>query len=391
MQPRAGERSEAAGSGFGLFCLLPLRAIAPPSPILPREVANLAYFAVPPAVRTMKRIDRLSAPHWRALTSAATIAAIATTMNSPFHSSEEIFHRLLDESSALLAAPGSAGIAIPDDELHREIIVPLLPAMLGDKAIRGHWSEQAATGFVARIARHFENGDPAPRWTPGDFEIHVTASYSAGADARALADTLLSEESLRDMTATLMNQLLDTLWLSLAPAASASAEPQTKIESGADDVSAAEIATPAEVPIAAEIPAPEIPAPLEAVVAAEISEPILPAEEMPDQPPEAAITIEPPAETGPQILRSAIPPSAIEPESAEEIAPAEFQIAHQRPSRALIRARCRKLSGSIVRRGIAANSAQPGTGAAVVARRILQRTTTHRKKKRIGSRTVCIG
>ena len=73
-------------------------------------------------------------------------------MNPP-SSPEEIFRRLLDESAALLAAPESADIAIPDDELHCEIIVPLLPAMLGDKAIREHWNEQAATGFVARLAR----------------------------------------------------------------------------------------------------------------------------------------------------------------------------------------------------------------------------------------------
>ena len=157
-------------------------------------------------------------------------------MNSPHPSSEEIFRRLLDESSALLAATESHGIAIPDDELHREIIVPLLPAMLCDAAIRGHWREQHATGFVARIGRHIENGDPAPRWTPGDFEIHVTASYSAGPDARALADTLLSEDSLREMTATLMNQLLDALWPTLAPTPiSPQAEPEVEI-------------TPAEIP-----------------------------------------------------------------------------------------------------------------------------------------------
>lgn len=129
---------------------------------------------------------------------------------------EELFHRLLDESSALLAAPGSRGIAIPDDELHSEIIVPLLPAMLADTAIRQHWNEQAATGFVARLARHFDCGEPAPRWLPADFEIHVTASYSAGPDARALADTLLSENSLRDLTAALMNHLRDALWSSFA-------------------------------------------------------------------------------------------------------------------------------------------------------------------------------
>ena len=268
-------------------------------------------------------------PPRRALTNAAAIAAIVITMNSPHPSSEEIFHRLLDESSALLAAPESRGIAIPDDELHREIIIPLLPAMLADAAIRGHWSEQAATGFVARIGRHFENGEAAPRWTPGDFEIHVTASFSAGADARALADTLLSEDSLRDMTATLMNQLLDALWPSLAPAPSV---------------------VPAE-------PATEFPAP----AAEEIPEPIIPAE--PEPAPELAV----------EIAEEIFPPQD-EPETVVKIQPAWEQ-----PSRALVRTLCRKLAASIVRRGMVATSSC-NSSAAIIARQIRQRARPRRKK-----------
>ena len=241
---------------------------------------------------------------------------------------EELFRRLLDESSALLAAPESRGIAIPDDELHREIIVPLLPAMLADAAIRGHWSEQAATGFVVRVARHFENGDPAPRWTPGDFEIHVTASYSAGADARALADTLLSEEPLRGMTAALMNQILDALWPAIAPVPSA--------------------IHPGTITVAAE---------------PEISTPNIPPE------PE--------------------PVPALPVEIAEEIWPPEA--AWQQPSRALIRTFCRKLAASAVQRGLVANSAPHSASAAVVARRIFQRATPLRKNKRMRSGMACLG
>ena len=303
-------------------------------------------------------------------------------MNSPFHSSEELFHRLLDESSALLTAPERAGIVIPDDELHREIIVPLLPAMLGDKAIRGHWNEQHATGFVARVGRHFENGDPAPRWTPADFEIHVTASYSAGADARALADTLLSEDSLRDMTSLLMNQLLDALWPTIAPAPAAVAVPEPAIE-----------IPPMKIP-AAEIPSPDIPSPIEAPAAAEIPESIEPAREIPEpivstetkpelQPasepvsasePEPGSTSSPaePVASVPENMPSAISPSAIETERAEEIQSAEFSKARE-TSRALIRALCRKLDAAALLRNIAANSAQPGASAAIIARRIISR------------------
>jgi hypothetical protein len=60
-----------------------------------------------------------------------------------------------------------------------------------------------------------------PRWTADDFEIHVTASYSAAPDARALADTLLSEESLRGLTADLMNQVLAAVWSELPKTAGA--------------------------------------------------------------------------------------------------------------------------------------------------------------------------
>ncbi len=315
----------------------------------------------------------------RALTIAASIAAILSAMSPPHPSSEEIFHRLLDESSALLAAPERAGIVIPDDELHSEIIVPLLPAMLGDKAIRGHWSGQHATGFPMRLARHFENGDPPPRWTPDDFEIHVTASFSAGPDARALADTLLSEESLRDMAAALMNQLLDVLWPSLVPAPAevpSEAGPAIKIppaETPAAEIPALEIPEPIETPAAAEIPEP-----IEPVI--EVSEPILLTERMPapEPAPELVPASEPepeltpapaqPAATEPEIL-----PSAIEPECAKEIQPAEFLEAREAPSRALIRTLCRKLAASALRRGAAANSAPFDASAAVVARRIISR------------------
>ncbi|MEO6785361.1 MAG: hypothetical protein ABI318_04435 [Chthoniobacteraceae bacterium] len=271
-------------------------------------------------------------------------------MSSPHPQSKEIFRRLLNESAARLVSPESAGIAIPDDALHREIIVPLLPAMLGDKSIRQHWSEQAATGFPARLARHLDGGEPAPRWLPGDFEIHVTASYSAGADARALADTLLSEESLRDMTAALMNQLLDVLWPSPPPAVEVSAEEIAEFaaaETSSAEISAPAIATPAEAPAAAEIPGPLI-------TTEQVTEPL--------------------PEVAPQILPSAIPPSAIGMERAGEIQPL-----HQPPSRAIIRALCGKLSASAVQRGLAAHGAC-SSSAAIFARRILQRDTVAETK-----------
>ncbi len=105
------------------------------------------------------------------------------------------FPRLLDEAIARLSAPDDASVVFPDDEIHRDILFPLLPAMLGDAAIREHWS---AAGIAAR------------EWIADDFEIPVTASYHASPDARALADTLLAEPSFRELCAALLNQLRTT-------------------------------------------------------------------------------------------------------------------------------------------------------------------------------------
>ena len=194
-------------------------------------------------------------------------------MNPSSAPPEEIFRRLLDESSALLGAPQDAGIAIPDDDLHRDILIPLFPAMLGDGAIRKHWHDQAATGFPARLTRHLRGAEAAPRWQAGDFEIRVTASYSAGPDAKALADTLLSEESLRDLSAALMNQILDTVWLklSLPPAevvaavAEAAAVPVVEAAPEAAPIPAPGVAEPEIATVAGAIPArclPTLPAAL---------------------------------------------------------------------------------------------------------------------------------
>ncbi len=288
-------------------------------------------------------------------------------MSSPHPQSEELFRRLLDESAARLAATEGAGIAIPDDDLHREIFVPLLPAMLGDKSIRQHWREQAATGFPARLARHLDGGVPAPRWLPDDFEIHITASYSAGADARALADTLLSEDALREMAAALMNQLLDVLWPSLAPAPGATpAEPEMAAQISADKIPAS-----AEV----EIPAPEF----AASAKREIPEPIIHPETKAGPASADVSAPEPSPEVAQPIVPVEIPPSATAPER-----PAETPPLHRPPSRALIRAMCRGRAASALQRGIVANSAQPDVSAAVIARRIVARFPSTPARDRTG-------
>lgn len=104
----------------------------------------------------------------------------------------------------------SGRLAVPADEIHQEILVPLLPALLADPVIRAHWKSRA--GFFPGLRSHLEAAGDRPAWTANDFEIHVAASYSAGPDAKALADTLLSEESMRGLVADLMNRALAESW-----------------------------------------------------------------------------------------------------------------------------------------------------------------------------------
>jgi hypothetical protein len=160
----------------------------------------------------------------------------------PEGSPTEVFTRVLDATIALLDPERATALGVPDDDLHREILLPLLPAMLGDRVIRQYWRDQSTAGFMARLNTHLLGEAERPEWMPADFEIHVAASYSAGPDAKALADTLLSEESLRHLTAALMNQLSESAWAQL---------PRVKAE-------AEEIPAPEEVDRLLTEPAPEI-------------------------------------------------------------------------------------------------------------------------------------
>ena len=141
---------------------------------------------------------------------------------------------VLDASAALIGSGRVTTLGLPDDEIHREILLPLLPAMLADKAIRSHWFEKPATGFVARVRAAIEEPGRRPIWQASDFEIHVAASYLAGADARALADTLLSEEALREMVASIMNSAMDVVWEPVAVATQVAAPVTTAPETEPD-------------------------------------------------------------------------------------------------------------------------------------------------------------
>ena len=127
-----------------------------------------------------------------------------------------VLRELKSSTAAALLPERVAALGLPDDELHREILLPLLPALLTDEAIRNHWNSRSAGGFVHRLRAAIAEAGKPPQWHAADFEIRVTASYLAGADARALSDTLLSEESLREMAAGILNTVLVTVWKELS-------------------------------------------------------------------------------------------------------------------------------------------------------------------------------
>ena len=177
--------------------------------------------------------------------------AFSSSQNADITSPVSDFLSLLDEAIARLSAPDDAGLVFPDDEIHRDILIPLLPAMLGDAAIREHWS---AAGIAAR------------EWVADDFEIPVTASYHASPDARALADTLLAEPSFRYLCAALLNQLRTTR--SVVAELSASVEEEPTVEEEASlpatrsedplDALLARLNEPGGVPLAELLADPEI-------------------------------------------------------------------------------------------------------------------------------------
>ena len=111
---------------------------------------------------------------------------------------------------------------VPDDEMHREVILPLLPAMLDDAAIRRHLNQRGETGILARLAKHVmgsrgERLDAAPnlKWSADDLLFPVAVSKQAGAEAKQLAEWLLNDGHARSCAAEVLNGALAEAWPSL--------------------------------------------------------------------------------------------------------------------------------------------------------------------------------
>lgn len=132
--------------------------------------------------------------------------------------------RVLNELAFVLGPENreKSELQLPDDELHREVILPFLPAMLGDAAIRGHLFKRGDAGIVARLAKHVmgnreERFDTAPslKWDPDDLIFPVAVTRLAGSEAKQLAEWFLNDAQARATTAEVLNASLTAAWPAL--------------------------------------------------------------------------------------------------------------------------------------------------------------------------------
>lgn len=136
--------------------------------------------------------------------------------------------RVIDELAIVLRAEnleaakhdGRNHLHFPQDTEHAEIILPLLPSMLRDAAIRKHLSSDES-GIISRLARHVmgerQSRDDAHnlKWTVGDLLIPAGVTNKAGEEAQSLGETLLSDERFRTLTADVLNRVCSDALASL--------------------------------------------------------------------------------------------------------------------------------------------------------------------------------
>lgn len=110
----------------------------------------------------------------------------------------------------------------PDDEEHQDVILPLLPAMLHDAAIREHLFQNDDAGIVSRLAQHVmgtreERLAAAPnlKWASEDLNFPPRVTKRAGNNAAQLANWLFNDEGARTTTAEVLNRALDEAWPTL--------------------------------------------------------------------------------------------------------------------------------------------------------------------------------
>jgi hypothetical protein len=113
-------------------------------------------------------------------------------------------------------------LSFPDDEEHKDIICPLLPAMLRDQSIRDELTRNAKDGIVGRLAGHVmgtrqqrATSIQALKWTAEDLKFAAKITKLAGADARELADAVYDDDDLRHKTAEVLNKALQEAWPAL--------------------------------------------------------------------------------------------------------------------------------------------------------------------------------
>jgi len=132
--------------------------------------------------------------------------------------------RVLNELAFVLGPANreQSQLSLPDDEIHKDVILPLLPSLLGDASIRNYLNKRGDDSIVARIAKHVigsreERLDSAPnlKWVADDLLLPVAVTKHAGAEARQLAEWLLNDGHARACTAEVLNCALSEAWPAL--------------------------------------------------------------------------------------------------------------------------------------------------------------------------------
>ena len=125
--------------------------------------------------------------------------------------------RVLDELAFVLGPENrqQSTLKFPDDDIHQEMLLPFLPPLLRDSAVRKHLCEPGEAGIVGRLARHVLGSrqerlgsPPNLRWAESDLAFPPIVATKAGAEARQLASSLLTDLQLRQNAAAVLNQAL---------------------------------------------------------------------------------------------------------------------------------------------------------------------------------------
>ena len=130
------------------------------------------------------------------------------------HTHAGAMQRVLDELAFVIDPLNRdrSQLEFPDNADVQEVILPLLPALLRDHALRAHLTRADGETIVQRLAHHVmgnrdRRSDPAQRrWVADDLSFPAAAIERAGKEVRGLASALLQDPTLRQAAAEVLTQ-----------------------------------------------------------------------------------------------------------------------------------------------------------------------------------------